>query len=71
LRQILAGLVLGTAAGFIVSRYLRNTITGLDPVGLGDVLLTGALLALIGVFVCLRPALRAARVNPLEALREQ
>lgn len=71
LRQILAGLVLGTAAGFIVSRYLRNTITGLDPVGLGDVLLTSALLALVGVFVCLRPAVRAARVNPFEALKEQ
>jgi ABC-type antimicrobial peptide transport system permease subunit len=71
LRQILAGLVLGTAAGFIVSRYLRNTITGLDAVGLGDVLLTCALLALVGVFVCLRPAVRAARVNPFEALKEQ
>ncbi|HLJ27557.1 MAG TPA: ABC transporter permease [Candidatus Angelobacter sp.] len=71
LRQILAGLILGTAAGFIVSRYLRNTIAGLDPVGLSDVLLTGALLALIGVFVCLRPAVRAGRVNPFEALKEQ
>jgi putative ABC transport system permease protein len=71
LRPILAGLVLGTAAGFIVSRYLSNTIPGLDPAGLGDVLLTSALLALIGVFVCLRPAVRAARVNPVEALREQ
>lgn len=71
LRQILFGLVLGTAAGFIVSRYLRNTIAGLDPVGLLDVLLTCALLALIGVFVCLRPAVRAARVNPVVALREQ
>jgi putative ABC transport system permease protein len=71
LRQILIGLVLGTAAGFIVSRYLRNTIIGLDPARLGDVLLTGGLLALIGVFVCLRPAVRAARVNPFEALKEQ
>jgi putative ABC transport system permease protein len=71
LRQILAGLALGAAAGFIVSRYLRSAVTGLDSVGLGDVLLTGVLLALIGVFVCLRPALRAARVNPIEALREQ
>jgi predicted permease len=71
LRQILWGLVLGTAAGFIVSRYLRNTIAGLDSVGPSDVLLTGLLLALVGIFVCLRPALRAARVNPVEALREQ
>lgn len=71
LRQILAGLVLGTVAGLIVSRYLRNTIAGLDAVGLGDVLMTGALLALVGVFVCLRPAVRAARVNPFEALNEQ
>jgi predicted permease len=71
LRQILAGLVLGTAAGFLVSRYLSSTTPGLDPAGLGDVLLTGALLALIGVFVCLRPVVRAARVNPVEALREQ
>jgi ABC-type antimicrobial peptide transport system permease subunit len=37
LRQILAGLVLGTAAGFIVSKYLRSTIIGLDSVGLSDV----------------------------------
>jgi hypothetical protein len=71
LRQIVVGLVLGTVAGFIVSRYLRNTITGLDAVGLGDVLLTSALLALVGVVVCLRPAVRAARVNPFEALKEQ
>lgn len=71
LLQILAGMVLGTAAGFFVSRYLRNTIAGLDTVGLGDILMTGALLALVGVFVCLRPAVRAARVNPFEALKEQ
>jgi putative ABC transport system permease protein len=71
LRQIVVGLVLGTVAGFIVSSYLRNTITGLEAVGLGDVLLTSALLALVGVFVCLRPAVRAARVNPFEALKEQ
>ncbi len=71
LRQILSGLLLGMVAGFIASRYLRNMITGLDPVAVGDILLTAALLVLVGICVCLRPAVRAARVNPVEALREQ
>lgn len=71
LRQILIGLIPGTAAGFLISRYLRNAIAGLNSAGVRDILVTSALLTLIGLFVCLRPAVRAARVNPFEALKDQ
>jgi ABC-type antimicrobial peptide transport system permease subunit len=65
------GLVAGLALTFGTSKLLRSTLTGvteLDPtvtaIGLAG-------LALVGLVACLVPALRATRVNPVEALRNE
>jgi predicted permease len=65
------GLVAGLAVTAATSRLLKSLLTGvttLDPA----VLAAGVLgLALIGLAACLGPALRATRINPVEALRNE
>ena len=66
---IAAGLVVGLALIAVTGRLLKSLLTGvtaLDPA----VLALGVLaLGLVGVAASLLPALRAARINPVEALR--
>jgi putative ABC transport system permease protein len=68
---IVLGLVTGLALTAATSRLLQSLLTGvtaLDPA----VLVAGlALLALVGLVACLLPALRATRINPVEALRNE
>jgi predicted permease len=65
----LAGLALGLASAFVVSRFLTRFLYGItpsDPVtyGVATVLVGGVALA-----ACAIPAWRAARVDPMVALR--
>jgi putative ABC transport system permease protein len=71
--QIAAGLAIGVAVAWFVARSLSMTLAALvgrgsafDPVALAGVC---AVLALAGLLACLLPALRAARVMPMRALR--
>jgi predicted permease len=66
----LAGVVLGAAAAFWLSAFLRTQLFGIgprDPVVLTSVPI---LLLAVAVFACLIPALRATRIDPVEALRD-
>lgn len=68
-RLVVAGLVLGLAVSFVMTRFLRDMVYGVsasDPVTAACV--TG-LLALIAVLACYLPALRAIRINPVTAIR--
>ncbi|MBI2518182.1 MAG: ABC transporter permease [Opitutae bacterium] len=65
------GLIVGLGLTAATSRLLKSLLTGVTALDPG-VLATGVvLLALVGLTACLVPALRAARINPVEALRNE
>jgi putative ABC transport system permease protein len=68
---IATGLVIGSALAIVVARTASSLLYGLKPgdpltVGLADALLAG-----VAIFASLLPALRAARLEPMVALREE
>jgi predicted permease len=65
------GLVLGVAGALVATRLIRGLLFGVaphDPVTLVGVAL---MMAAVGVAACWLPALRAARIDPVVAIRGQ
>jgi putative ABC transport system permease protein len=68
-RLIASGYVLGAVAAYWLSRAVAGWLPGIsatDPLILGTV---GGVVAVVGLGACLIPALHAARVDPIVALR--
>jgi ABC-type antimicrobial peptide transport system permease subunit len=68
-RLAVNGVVVGVAAAFVVSRILANLLYGISGT---DALIYAAvslLLVLVAMAACYIPARRAARVDPMVALR--
>jgi ABC-type antimicrobial peptide transport system permease subunit len=63
------GILLGTVGAFLLSRYVRALLFGIEPTDP----VTGAVaigaIAAISLAACLIPARRAVRVDPMMALR--
>ncbi len=66
-----AGVLVGVAAGLLATRSLKALLSGVSPTDprLYALLVGGALV--VSVLVCLVPALRASRSDPLVALRSE
>jgi predicted permease len=70
-KLLLAGLALGLAGGLVVANAMRGMLYGvtpLDPLNVGVVI---AVLAMVTVVASLVPALRAARVDVVQAIRAE
>jgi ABC-type antimicrobial peptide transport system permease subunit len=68
-KLVLAGLTLGLAGSFMLGRYLQSevfTVPITDPASIAGAVL---LLAATAFVACLAPARRAARTDPMSALR--
>jgi predicted permease len=71
LRPALLGLALGMVASVAITRFIRSVLYGtspLDPTVFISVILT---LLLASTAACLVPAWRAARIDPMRALRSE
>jgi len=71
LKLVLIGLVVGSVAAFLLKQVVESQLYGVratDPLTFAAV---GALLTLIALFACWIPARRAARVDPMIALRNE
>jgi putative ABC transport system permease protein len=65
------GLALGSASAFIVSGSAQSLVFGLEPHDVRPIALACALLAAVAIPASYVPARRAARTEPLTALREE
>jgi putative ABC transport system permease protein len=71
LQQLAAGVVFGLAGAFVLGDVLSGMLVGVsatDPITFVAITLT---LTVVAMAACLRPALRAARIDPMIALRSE
>lgn len=68
---LIVGLALGTALSIAAARAATSLLYGLQPSDPLTIVLAVALLAAVAIVASGIPALRAARLNPMTALREE
>jgi predicted permease len=69
MRLAISGVVVGVAAAFVVSRILANLLYGISGTDALIYAAVSVLLVLVAMAACYIPARRAARVDPMVALR--
>jgi predicted permease len=70
-RLVVVGIALGLGGSFVVLRVLQSLLFGADPIDLPIFAAVSLLLGVAALFAVWLPARRAARVDPLEALRAE
>ncbi len=66
-----AGATIGLGGAYLVGRAMQSTLYGVKAMDKFAVGTTAVLLLVVALFACLVPALRASRVEPMTALREE
>jgi putative ABC transport system permease protein len=66
-----AGLALGSAGAWALGRMLRSTLYGVSAADPATFAAVGVLLLAVGLLACGLPARRAARIQPLAALKSE
>jgi putative ABC transport system permease protein len=71
LRLAVIGLAMGTVAAMGLSRLIRGLLYDVSPADLSTYVIVSVVLLLVAAFASAIPALRAAHVDPLAALRTE
>jgi putative ABC transport system permease protein len=69
MRPVIVGLIVGLAGAVGIGRLLRGLLFGIGPADLATLIAVTTILLVTGLFASYLPARRAARVDPLVALR--
>ncbi|HUP62929.1 MAG TPA: FtsX-like permease family protein [Thermoanaerobaculia bacterium] len=69
-RLATVGAVLGIVLAIVIGRGMSALLFGVPPTDVQTIVAAAALCLFTALIGCLRPALRAARVDPMIALRE-
>ena len=67
--MIASGVLAGVALAILLSRVLRTFLFEVQPSDPATLLVVGALFVGVALLACWVPVRRAAKVDPLEALR--
>ena len=68
-RLIAGGVLVGAALAMVLSRALKSFLFEVQPSDPATLIVVGALFVGVGLLACWMPVRRAAKVDPLEALR--
>jgi putative ABC transport system permease protein len=71
LRMTLTGVVIGLAASALLTRFFASLLFAVKPLDPLTFTVAAGLLSAVALAACLAPALRAARVDPAIALRQE
>jgi predicted lysophospholipase L1 biosynthesis ABC-type transport system permease subunit len=69
LRTTLAGIGLGLAGAILATRLIASKLYGISPLDPSTFLVVALVMAAVGVLACAIPARRAAKLDPMAALR--
>jgi putative ABC transport system permease protein len=67
----LVGVAIGLAGAFVQSRFIESLLYGISPRDARTYVATSILLLMVAIVACWVPARRAARVDPMTALRAE
>ncbi|MCL5278579.1 MAG: ABC transporter permease [Planctomycetes bacterium] len=68
-RLVLCGLVIGLALSFGLTRLVRSQLVGISPTDPAAFAVGSSIVIVVALLACWLPARRAARIDPMEALR--
>jgi ABC-type antimicrobial peptide transport system permease subunit len=71
LRPVLIGLVIGLVGGGTAASFIRSILYGTSPLDPMVLSVMVASLLLTAVIACVLPAIRASKIEPMQALRIQ
>jgi putative ABC transport system permease protein len=71
MKPALAGVGIGLAASFFLSRLLETLLFGVTAFDPASYVVTALALLTVAAIACFVPARRASRLHPLEALRHE